>query len=280
MAATTHDGLATAPADVDPTRTKTLRRRYAQTLRGGFAAINTAIRTGVRDRDVFALAREALADPPRPFDFQRDSAKVEGFRRWLDEQQRADVLQAIGRDRNQFITPAYRRGVQHADTELRKAGVGVESGVPVQAVATAPLHRDRLELLYTRNFQALEGITDEVGRQVSRELADGLAEGVGPREMARSLTDRVDAIGKTRATVLARTEIINAHAEGTLRRFEELGQDEVTVKAEFQTAGDTRVCPECAALEGTVFPIEEAQGVIPVHPQCRCAFVPAGGSQV
>jgi len=144
----------------------------------------------------------------------------------------------------------------------------------LETVFRKPVHRDKLQLLYTRNFQALEGITDAVDKEVSRVLTQGLAEGVNPREAARRITDRVDKIGKTRATTLARTEIINAHAEGTLDRFERMGVDEVGVKAEWQTAGDSRVCPICASLEGSTFTIDEARGKLPAHPRCRCAFLP------
>lgn len=293
----THTTDTLARANADPTRTTTLRRRYAQRLRGRFAAINTEIRAGVRERDIFGLNRETdtLATPPPSFRFATDAEKAEGFREWLDRQLDAEVLQTIGPNRNQFLTEAYRRGLRHAETSLRQAGISVPAG-GVEAAIVAPLHRDALETLYTRNFRALEGITAEVGTQISRELTDGLQAGIGPRDMARNLTDRVDAIGKTRATVLARTEVINAHAEATLNRYDELDVEGVTVRAEWQTAGDARVCPICQALEGRTWTIQEARetrldlsGRVPddvsgasdvpvkppAHPQCRCALIPA-----
>ena len=270
-----NEALAQAPADVDPTRTKTLRRRYAQRLRGGFADINTEIRDGVRERDIFGLENEALADPldGRKFRFKTDDDKVEQFRSWLQRAQREEVLEIISRDNNEFIRSGYGRGIKHADARLREQGVEVPQE-DLEAVFRKPVHRDKLQLLYTRNFQALEGITDAVDKEVSRVLTQGLAEGVNPREAARRITDRVDKIGKTRATTLARTEIINAHSEATLDRFERMDVDEVGVKAEWQTAGDSRVCPICASLEGSTFTIDEARGKLPAHPRCRCAFLP------
>lgn len=269
------EALAKTPADVDPTRTKTLRKRYAQKLRVGFSDINTEIRRGVRDRDVFGLdvGGDALADRVPSFRFTTDDQKSEEFLRWLRQQQEQDVLQTISTDRNTWVESAYSRGVQHADTTARQAGVEVPTR-PIEATLRQPVHRDTLQLLYTRNFEALEGITNEVSRQVGRELTQGFAEGVNPDEMARRITDRVDKIGKTRATTLARTEIINAHSTATLERYDELGVEEVGVKAEFTTAGDLRVCPECAALEGEVLKVEEAKGLIPLHPNCRCAWLP------
>ena len=45
--------------------------------------------------------------------------------------------------------------------------------------------------------------------------------------------------------------------------------------AEWTTAGDERVCPECGGWEGIKMTIEEARGMIPLHPNCRCDWLPA-----
>lgn len=262
---------ALAQARRDPTRSKTLRRRYARRLRGGFSDINTQIRRGVRDADIFLL--EALAEPPPRFTFETDDEKVEAFVAWLRRQQNQEVLTVIRRDDNKFVRGAYGKGIRHADKQLRKQGIDVPEE-DLAAVFNRPVHSDALQLLYTRNYEALQGITDDVAKEISRELTDGFAQGWGPRKMARSLTDRVDAVGKTRATTLARTEVINAHAESTLTRFEEQGVDQVTVQAEWLTAGDDRVCADCQALEGNVYSIDEARGLLPRHPRCRCAWAP------
>jgi SPP1 gp7 family putative phage head morphogenesis protein len=200
-----------------------------------------------------------------------------------------DVLEAIDTDRNQFVRAGYERGLTHADVEARKIGLDVPDS-SVAAVINRPIHRDELELIYTRDYSELEGITQAVSQQSNRMLADGLAAGEGPREIARRLTDRVDAIGKTRATTLARTSVIDTFNSAALKRYEELGAEGVTVRAEWQTAGDERVCKICQALEGQTWTIEEARSATvsvaghsdipvtpPAHPRCRCAIIPAGG---
>lgn len=260
-----------ALAQVDPTRTKTLRKRYAQKLRGGFADINTQIRRGVRDRDIFGLASEALARPPPSFDFGSDDRKHEAFMRWLREQEQRDVLSVISRGENTYIRSAYGSGLRHAERELRKQGVDV-SEADLATAFNLPVHQDALQLLYTRNYEQLEGINRAVAQQISRELTQGFSEGVNPEVMARRLTDRVDSIGKTRATVLARTEVVNAHSEATLNRFERMGVEGVGARVEWSTAGDP--CAICASLEGKVYSLDDARGRLPAHPQCRCAWLP------
>jgi SPP1 gp7 family putative phage head morphogenesis protein len=287
----------------DPTGTATIRDRYARRLRGGFADINTLIREGVRERDVFGLQVDTLQkDLPPLARFDRDARKRDLFDEWLQERVDEDVLTIIERDGNRFIDAAYRRGLEDADHFVQAIDIDTETG-DVAASLDVPVHERAVEDLYARNYRALEDITETTGRQVGEELAEGLAAGENPTTVARRLTDRVDSIGKTRATVLARTEIINAHSEAALTRYEQLGVGGVTVQAEWLTAGDRRVCPICQNLEGNTWTIEEVRqetmtlteddvadavpdgrsassftGKFPVkppaHPQCRCTLFP------
>jgi SPP1 gp7 family putative phage head morphogenesis protein len=93
------------------------------------------------------------------------------------------------------------------------------------------------------------------------------------RDLSRTLAERVD-VGIKRARVLTRTEVISAHAEATLNSYTEAGLEGVEIDAEFSSTDDNKRCPKCADLERRVYTIAEARGVIPVHPNCRCAFVP------
>ena len=47
------------------------------------------------------------------------------------------------------------------------------------------------------------------------------------------------------------------------------------ILAEWSTAG-FNTCPDCADLEGRIFTIKEIDGLIPLHPNCRCIAIPAG----
>lgn len=272
----------------DPTRTKTPRKRFAAHLRQRFDAIKWHINRGVIERDAFGLTgrgpgtdiRRLQANVPTDddvtpgvggFDFPRDPDQVDAFEAWLDEALQREVLEEYAGD--QYIRQGAARGIKHADAQARAAGVDPPDE-RAGAVLRRGVHRDKLELLHTRAFQELEGITAATAQEMRRTLAEGLAQGVGPRDLARDLNDRVERVGKTRATVLARTEVVRAHSEATLDRYGELlGDDaQVTPRAEMLVAGDRRTCDRCLALEGNVYTLEEARGLIPVHPRCRCAY--------
>lgn len=298
--------ILTINANRDPSQTTALRNAFARQMIRRFRKLRGLIRMAIVAEDVFGLQNNPLQTFQTPgrraFAFPRSADKVSAFMEWIRLQIQNDILQVaqmvqVGRSvdaawTNLFIEDSYRRGVLRARAQMVQGGFDVPSMDATGGIAVGmqnTFHVDRLGLLYTRTFNELKGITDAMDQMLSRVLAQGMADGLGPRTIAKQLTAVIrgtggdlaltDALGRfmpaeRRAQILARTEIIRAHAEAQLQEFENWGVVEVNVKAEWITAGDNRVCPECADLEGSIFTIEVARGMIPLHAQCRCAWIP------
>lgn len=248
----------------EPTRTKTLRAQYARGLRGAWDGIVAALREGIVELDALGLQSEALADAPRDFEFRTESSQVQAFNDWLQRQAESDILETFGGE-NEFVRRAYERGAEDARTELR--ALGLAEGEVGATALQLPVHRDQLQALYTRNFGALEGMTDAAANDLRRTLSEGLAGGDGPRTIARDLADRVDAVGRTRANLIGRTEVMHSHNRARATEWQRAGVDQVDILL----APDA--CPECQALKaGAPYPAENAAGLLPVHPNCRCSL--------
>ena len=277
-----------------PTNTFSVQQTFAERLRGALARINARIREAVEEGDAFNLKTEALADdvPEEVFETDSRRAAVSGFLAWLREQLDTEFLGIVGPDRNEFIRQAYATGLRNANTDLSELDVGFTTP-EVSELLDAPIHRSALQTLYTRTYENLVSVRDDVAQAVRDTLIDGFVEGESPRTIARSLTDRVDSIGKHRATLIARSEIINAHSEAQLNRYQnasdETGVDVGVRHGEWQTAGDDRVCAFCQALNGSVFTISEMRNETftlgsqtfrlrpPAHPMGRCRILPEIG---
>lgn len=93
------------------------------------------------------------------------------------------------------------------------------------------------------------------------------------RRISRELPEVVRR-AESRIARIVETEVTRAHAHGQIDGLDRLGVTEVLVEAEVQwrTRNDGRVCPMCRPLEGKMFKVAEARGLIPRHPNCRCAF--------
>jgi len=77
--------------------------------------------------------------------------------------------------------------------------------------------------------------------------------------------------GKThrrRAATIARTETARAQNIGYVQGLEDVGVTEVEFSA------SPGACGDCLALDETRYSAAEAKGIIPVHPNCRCAMLP------
>jgi len=291
----------------DPTNTEDLRERFLREIRRRFRRLRGRIReaAGYED-DVFHLAQDArLADADDVERFPTDGGKTRAFIAWLREKLDDDVLEPATRREVRdgehwsatYIRAAYVKGWEQARERLQNAGVATEA---VDDVFRLGVPTEQLRRLYTRTYENLESVTSAAAPAVRETLTEGLAEGVNPKEMARRLTETVRGLQRTRAEVLARTEVINSYAEATLDRYDRVGVDGVTVSGEFATADDDRVCPICNALEGEEFAtdamrtatfefdpstapdaVESDGGTYPVkppvHPQCRCAILPVIG---
>ena len=268
---------------LDPTKTATLRQRYSQAMNRRFRLLATDVRKSIIDNDGFGFRTNQPA-PRNAFNFPTSSQKVAAFQEWLRREIDRGILEVIFRSgttvrshrewQNHFIRSAYIRAVTDSEAQLSRAGqlvapldiaIGLEAGV----------HVETLELMFTRVFEGLRGITDSMAGDLSEVLTQALIDGVGPRVIAKRITDRIGSISRRRALVLARTEIIRAYSESTLNIFEQNGIEGVAADVEFHTAGDSRVCQRCLALEGNIYTLSEARGIIPVHPRCRCAWLAA-----
>lgn len=303
---------------VDPTKTITIRKRYGQNINGRLLQIERNVRTALVDLDVFGRSNRLFAmqggglPPPRAWVGLTPAVQIERFRGWLREnwievfELEFDDLGALvgGPDFVDIaITQAYARAVAQADVKFRRA-VGVEprggTGLPVgtpsairkiirdarirsifpavpEQVLRQARHQGAIDFLLNANYREIHGVGPVYESRIIRQLTLGVSRNTPIEEIVRNIRDQT-RLQMNQANALARTEIVRAHAEATLNRFEDLGVSQVgaAVEMEFTTAGDAKVCVRCNDLEGVLFTVDDARGVIPVHIGCRCAWFPVG----
>ena len=291
----------------DPTGTAAIRRNFVRAARRRFRRLRGRTRSVAGyEEDRLHLrqgARLAEGDPENIERFPTDGGKRAAFITWLKAYLAEEVLQRVPAEgvakgahwTSDFIRAAYRTGYETARGRLGNEGVAV--GGPEENPLQLGVAQSTLRQLYQRTYGNLTSVTDDAVAAVRDELTRGLAEGVNPREMARRLSKEIRTIQRTQAEVLARTEVINAHTQATLSRYDEANVGQVTVSGEFTTAQDDRVCPVCESIAGEIFELDALRGdsetftfepaadepdhlageyriAPPVHPRCRCAVLP------
>jgi len=286
----------------DPTMTTGVRGQYAKEIARRFRRVRRLVLESVVENDALRVGKvpgirvsggagfdtpAKIGQATQPavnaraagrYDFPSDVAgKAAAFMEWLREAiedeilgiTQGDVRKVVAREAWQdvYVRAAYGKGVATADAALKRMGIDVPD-LSISGLFNLPIHADTLAMLFTRNFEELRDISETMASQISRILSEGLATGKGPREIGRLMGDLIEGMSRTRGTKISRTEIVRAWNEAAINRYEEFGIPGVTAMVELATAGDDRVCAECAGLQGRVYTLADARGVIPVHPNC------------
>jgi len=231
------------------------------------------MREAIIKRDLFGLreqnGREALVDdvPDEVFEISTNRAAVLGFLQWVRQQLDENFLTVVSEDTNQFLRKAYARGLENVANQLDDADLTL-APTDTDDLLGRPFHQQELQTLFTRTYENLVSVRDDVAQAVRDELIEGFREGHSPSKISRNLTDRVNSIGKWRSTMIARSETMNAYTMGNVQRIREFNRDtDVNIAGthgEFDAAmAQENTCDFCRRLNGTPLTAEElASGIV------------------
>jgi len=115
---------------------------------------------------------------------------------------------------------------------------------------------------------AFKGVTDATTNNIKSIVGNGIIQEDSLSDISRDIVRAVDKIGITRATMMVRTETMDAVNSGVKDRYKQAGVD----KVEWLTALDDKTCDECEELDGKTFSIDNTPEC-PAHPNCRCTLL-------
>ena len=174
-----------------------------------------------------------------------------------------DLIEYNASNSEEFIRQFYKIG-----RELGYADIG---GV----LAYTQADRIALYNLTTYNFDLVTNLNTELREGIREVIFNAVANGDGYQTTMRNLMELpLTPIGdnisvRTRAEMIARTEKARAVNTGTLQAYANYGVEYV----EIITAQDSLVCDDCIdAEENNPHSLQEAQSLLPRHPNCRCAY--------
>ena len=270
----------------DPTGTGKLRSRFRADTRKKLTELLALVEAVLVTNDLLGLRpfEHPLAFVLFPGGGDRQ-AKLRTFSDWFNSVVYATLLAGGGLWMLRHLEDAYAAGVAAIARNI------------VNAPAAGPMERFLLE----RAVHDLEGIADATVARATRVVADELAErNFVASRIARAVNREVRDTATNRLIALANTSIVQANNAGRIAEIRATGASVVGIvpetlpvllgaaaiglagaervlrrrRAKIITAGDDRVCDECDALaRGGPYDVADAEAMLPVHPNCRCAFV-------
>lgn len=213
------------------------------------------------------------------------------------------------------VDELYRHGIEQADAVIESADADTGSLRSPKAAVGRGEHADQRRAHYVEVHQDVVDAANAAEKEATRAYRDALRSGASIRATVGAVNDRLDAIGDTRSQLVAKSKAVVIVNEASLLRYQAAGADRVAAVPEtvdaadanahahawgetghdvdafqtdapeptgfhyWSTAGDRRVCPECASLAGSTYRIEEIRNgdapmpVRDTHAGCRCYYV-------
>lgn len=119
-----------------------------------------------------------------------------------------------------------------------------------------------------KTIRPLIGLTEPHALAVGRRLTKWLDEGMEEGRAVRTVERYANGLLRWREQTISRTESGNACSTGILSGYEQGGIEAV------EWVADPACCAAiCEPQDGKVFTLDEAEGLIPAHPNCECTWV-------
>lgn len=282
----------------DRTNTGAIRRAFEADAARRMRLLRRLVVSALGERDVLGITTPSPAAsvflrtfntdrlpspiiPPSFVGSTRD--RLIAFAAWLEDQAGLFILDAArGIDPalagvawiGNFMTRAFRAGISQGDAALRKIGINLRQHAPHTPGQLTATETAAMVAAISKAVSDMQNVVAETVRRVVSEVGQAIDAGNRARQVAMRAGSVIDKVGEIRARVTARVSTIAAHAAATLEAFKAAAIESVGVEVEWATAGDGNVCPSCSVMAGRVMPIRDAEGLIPLHPNCRCSFIP------
>ena len=268
----------------DPTRTGKLRSAFRAEAHRRVRTMLTHVRQALVEQDFLAL-RSVVLHPSYAYSVRQAPSlqtKLVLFSNFVNQMAYMLVVQEGG-----WLRVHIDRAFMHGVTAARKWG-SYDVDITVQA----------LYYQFARN--ELEGIIDATVQVVTRATANAILKKQKPASIYRLIVEQVRKVTLNRINSMVNQIVVQQHNLGRIAQFRTAGITHVGIIPEHipapfakrflvpvkdlepgesvnvLTAGDDDVCENCEEIAAAgPYEFEEAEELLPAHPNCRCAVVPA-----
>lgn len=198
------------------------------------------------------------------------AARLEVSRRAI-----ADQVGEAARATNQTLTPGAKLAVENAASSQEELiasqlphGLDVGFRRPDPETLKTIVERTTQQITVRTYYLSREAVT-----AMTRALRLGISGGLNPHEAARRMVADTEGIFNgniTRALVIARTEMLDAHRAAA--RAVDLANRDILAGWQWYAKLDSRTCPSCIAQHGSLHEVDEPGPLD--HHQGRCARLP------
>lgn len=125
-------------------------------------------------------------------------------------------------------------------------------------------------------LEQISGYSYNKIENIRSALGDLFLKGKANKANVRNMIEKILGTNKSKAEEIAQTELSRAYNYGTLKRLQEYQQltGHRIKKYWHGFKYSERTCEDCKAHIGEIFDIDDNTYELPLHPRCRCVWLP------
>lgn len=243
-------------------------------------AIGKEVRRILGEQSYTVVTLNALDVNASTYQFQLDQAILSGINAEIERICNLILLEGGAQDlwfMRAYVEPAYQQG-----TGMTVANLTVQSEAyaltkpTLDAVLFSDPYRRRIGLLRAREFELMQGFSQQMKSDLAQTLTRGMIAGQNPRDIAKDIQERT-GVNRSRAERIARTEVTNSFRQA---RMDEAQQAQVDLGINTRllhiSALSPTTRPSHQARHSRIFTIQEERdwwAIVPNMIQCRCSAV-------
>lgn len=264
----------------DPTGQDARERRAMKDFDRRVNAIGKEILRILGEQNYTVVTLNALEINASTYQFQLDQAILAGINSEIERICNLILLES-GLESlwllKSYVEPAYVQG-----TAMTAANLTIQSEAyaltkpTLDAILFSPPYRKRISLLAAREFELMQGFSQQMKSDLAQTLTRGMIAGQNPRVIAKDIQERT-GVNRSRAERIARTEVTNAFRQARMDEAQD-AQTNLGIKTKIMhlSALSPTTRPDHRARHAKLYTIQEERTWYATTPgapiNCKCGM--------
>lgn len=264
----------------DPTGQDSRERKAIKDFDRRVNAIGKEVLRILGEQNYTVVTLNAIEINASTYQFALDQAILSGINSEIERI--CNLILLEGGEQDLWFMRAYVEHSYQQGTATTAANLTVQSEAyaltkpSLDAILFSPPYRKRIGLLRAREFELMQGFSQQMKSDLAQTLTRGMIAGQNPRVIAKDIQERT-GVNRSRAERIARTEVTNSFRQARMDEAQDAQQSlGINTRLMHLSALSPSTRPEHRARHAHIYTIQEERdwwAITPNMINCKCSTV-------
>lgn len=264
----------------DPSMQDARERRFIKDFDRRVNFIGKEVLRILSEQNYTIVTLNAIEINASTYQFQLDQAILSGINSEIERI--CNLILLEGGEAELWSMRGYVEGAYQQGTAMTFANLTVQSELyaltkpTLDAILFSPPYRQRISLLAAREFELMQGFSQQMKSDLAQTLTRGMIAGQNPRVIAKDIQERT-GVNRSRAERIARTEVTNSFRQARMDEAQQAQVDlGIKTKVMHLSALSPTTRPDHRARHAHLYTVQEERDWYANTPgasiNCKCGI--------